>query len=145
MVVFKAFAALDQDHDGTVCLSEFLKRYHEFSDHKHPHDEFLHRFFGVMGKGPNRASIDPVAFFVCLHNFLVDDEDDMLAFCFRMFDKDHDSHLNIFEFQSLCRLAHPDITEDEVNDKMLKLNYKHTTCDMDRVLEDDGLDMDEVL
>lgn len=118
-MVFGAFADLDSNHDGHVSLNEFLAK-HAREEDAIKCDKFLWRFFRVMGEND---SLDPLPFFVSLHQFLVDDEDATLKLCFRMFDKDHSNNLDILEIASMVRLAHPEMAEEDVDAAMLKFNY----------------------
>lgn len=133
LVVFEAFADLDSNHDGHVSLNEFLAK-HKREEDKITCDTFLWRFFRVMGEND---SLDPLPFFVSLHQFLVDDEAATLKMCFRMFDKDHSDNLDLLEFEKMCRLAHPEMTKEQVDDKMVELNFAGG--------DGDSLDLGEVL
>jgi len=122
---------------GQLDLKEFMRKNKEHTDRKHPHDEFLYRFFGIIETGDERAvGIDPLVFFVCLHAFLVQDEDSQVAFCFHMFDADHNRVLDHNEFASLCRLASPEMTDEQI----------HAQLDaVDAGNKDQVLDLNEVM
>jgi len=141
LVVFRVFAGLDQDHDGKICVEEFTKRFEEAEVKGHTHAPFLYRFFGIMGAG---QKLDPLAFFVSLHGFLVNDEDELLAFCFHMFDKNHDDHLDLLEFQQMCKLAHPRMSDEEIADKLVAFDFKHGH-DAHAGGAADDLDLEEVM
>jgi len=122
---------------GQLDLKEFMRKNKEHTDRKHPHDEFLYRFFGIIETSDERAvGIDPLVFFVCLHAFLVQDEDSQVAFCFHMFDADHNRVLDATEFSQLCRLAQPDMTDAQI----------HAQLDaVDAGNKDQVLDLNEVM
>lgn len=166
--IFEAFADLDKNKDGKVSLPEFLARHKGVksgragsavgsaftasSDHHVHFDTFLWRFFRVMGPMDGEVeSLDPIPFFVSLHQFLIEDEAATLKMCFRMFDKDHNAHLDVLEFAAMCRLARPELSDAEVDTMMLDFNFKHrrtdTTYETDlaNTTGGDDLDMDEVL
>ena len=49
--------------DGQLDLKEFMRKNKEHTDRKHPHDEFLYRFFGIIETNDERAvGIDPPCF-----------------------------------------------------------------------------------
>ena len=137
MVILKKFMEMDRNGDGQLDLKEFMRKNKEHTDRKHPHDEFLYRFFGIIETGDERAvGIDPLVFFVCLHAFLVQDEDSQVAFCFHMFDADHNRVLDHNEFAALCRLASPEMTDAQI----------HAQLDaVDAGNKDQVLDLNEVM
>ena len=75
-------------------------------------------------------------FFVCLHAFLVQDEDSQVAFCFHMFDSDHNRVLDHTEFSQLCRLAQPDMTDAQVAAQLdaVDAGNKDQVLDLDEVM-----------
>ena len=137
MVILKKFMEMDRNGDGQLDLKEFMRKNKEHTDRKHPHDEFLYRFFGIIETNDERAvGIDPLVFFVCLHAFLVQDEDSQVSFCFHMFDSDHNRVLDHTEFSQLCRLAQPQMTDAEIAAQLdaVDAGNKDQVLDLDEVM-----------
>ncbi len=54
MVILKKFMEMDRNGDGQLDLKEFMRKNKEHTDRKHPHDEFLYRFFGIIETNDER-------------------------------------------------------------------------------------------
>lgn len=138
LVVLKSFTSMDSNNDGQLCLKEFLRNHKEHTDRKHPHEQFMYRFFGVVDGTCEEDAIigvDPLVFFVCLHAFLVQDEESSVAFCFHMFDSNHDRVLEPKEFAALCRMAHPELDDAAIASKLNEIDSdKDFKLDLDEVL-----------